>query len=119
MCHLHAIIVKLPIAIVLEEVRLAVRVLEGGIDVIAHASPDGHVTRIVQFRHAGGIIDAPILFATGQIGAIVVSPHKGSIHMRQRSRQSQASQGPRVAGQQRADLFEDIILTTWVVEERT
>lgn len=88
MGNLHAIIVKLPIAIVLEEVRLAIRVLEGGIDVIADASPKGHVAWIVQFHFVGGIIDAPILLATGQIGAIVVSPHKGSIHMCQRGRQS-------------------------------
>lgn len=65
MCYLHAIIVKLPITIVLEEVRLAIRILEGSIDVVAHACPDGHVARIVQFYLAGSVINAPIEGATG------------------------------------------------------
>lgn len=44
----HPQIVEPPVALALEEVRLAVSVLEGGVDVVADALPHRHVPRVVQ-----------------------------------------------------------------------
>lgn len=110
MGHLHAVVVELPVAQVLEEVRLAVLVLEGVIDVVAHARPNAHVPRIVQLHLAGVVVDAPVQGAAGQIRSIVVAPHERGIDVGQGGRQSQAGQGFGVARSQ-LHRVEDIILT--------
>lgn len=64
-CDFHTIIVELPVAQVLEEVGLAVCVLECCIDIVADARPNGHVARIIQLHRARIVIDAPVQGATG------------------------------------------------------
>lgn len=50
--HLHPHVVKLPKVLSLEEVRLAVNILEGRVNVPRNTAPHGNVTWIIQLNMA-------------------------------------------------------------------
>lgn len=108
----HATVIEPPELLSLEEVRLAVSVLESSVDVVWHTSPHAHVPWIIELDTAVELVIAPVLVATEEVCLPIVSPHHGGVHVCQASRQTQVGQRPRVAGQGTV-AAEQPVLTTY------
>lgn len=108
----HAHVVESPVAEPLEEVRLAVAVLEGGVYVVTDALPHRHVARIVQLNLVRVLIEPPVEPATVQIRAIVVTPNQCRIDTLDALRKAQVGKRFRIA---RLEILrvEDVILFTY------
>lgn len=58
MVNAHSKIVETPVAFALEEIRPAVAVLEGGIDIVADAAPHRHISGVVQLDMVGVFVES-------------------------------------------------------------
>ena len=64
----HAAVVELPEVLALEEVRLAVRVAEGGVDGVGDARPDGDVARVVELDVHHVLLEPPVHRVWNEMG---------------------------------------------------
>jgi len=112
MGHLHEVVAELPVSQVLEEVRLAIQVLERRVNVVAHSRPDAHVSRIKWVHLTRGVVESPVQSAAGEEGIVVVAPHEGGIDVGQSGRQTQIGERLGEAGSQ-VHRVEHVILTTY------
>lgn len=78
---MHAPVIEPPEVQALEEVRLTVGVLEGGVDAVRHPSPHAHVPWVVELNAAVELVVAPVLVAAEEVRLPVVAPHHSGVHM--------------------------------------
>lgn len=81
--YVHATVIEPPELLSLEEVCLAVSVLESSIDAVWHTPPHAYMSWVVELDAAVELVIAPVLVAAEEVSLPVVSPHHGCVHMRQ------------------------------------